>query len=155
MTTRRNPGGDATGLMQSLQAQPENSLLRSDVAERFVRWFVFRVFRAVGDQVRLGSASVEADCGYAARILMGVIRESKYSTDPSWHPAGLAAFIRAEFSDRINPEWGDEEVLTNAMAMLALRCYKAIEAPEDEQEAMVDALVADGVSMLLGVSVTR
>lgn len=94
MEERRNPGADATGLIQSLEAQAPDSLLRRDVAEQFVRGFVFRIFRAVWDEKRLGFASVSAESEYAANILAGQVQGAKFSIDPTWHPDRLVAFVR-------------------------------------------------------------
>lgn len=151
MANERNPGGDPTGLLQSLRAQDASSLLRHDVADRFVRDFVSKVFKAVADPVRLGAASVEAECGFSARVLSGTAVAAGYSIDPAWHPAGLAAFLRSAFPAQIRATESDEQAIASAFALMALAAYKILEEPAAEQEGHVDALVADGVAMLLGV----
>lgn len=73
------------------------------------------------------------------------------SISPAWHPAGLAAFLRLAFPSRIRSSDSDERVIAAAFALMALSAYEVLKAPDAEQKPQVDALVADGVAMLLGV----
>lgn len=155
----RNPGGDGTGLMQSLRSQGENSLLKADVIGRLVRRLIKDVMNTITDSnagrisVALGRATVEARCGYYAGVLSGRIKLEGFDTDPSWHPTGLADFIRSQPHEHITVTQSDEHVITEALALIVLASYRVLEMPESEQNAGIDQVVSYGVGLLGGIPI--
>ena len=58
----RNPGGDATGLVQSMQANGPDSLLRAENVGAVVRTFLGEVFNSLE---RVGAGQISRDLGVA------------------------------------------------------------------------------------------
>lgn len=155
MTDTRNPGGDPTGLLQSLRQHGEGSLLDYVIASKFARAFIGSVLKAVANvnagrtSRDLGVAAVQADCRYYAGVLSGRLQLDGYSIDPSWHPAGLASHIREVTDIKLDGEDAIEEFL----ALVAHGVFDVLRKPEGEQEAGIDALVVKTSSVLVGVHV--
>ncbi|HLF96263.1 MAG TPA: hypothetical protein VI457_03890 [Methylococcaceae bacterium] len=161
---KRNPGGDATGLLQSLRSQDEKSLLLSGNIEVLVRKFLSEVFSAVeaGSKGYVSReraiSTIQNNCLYYARIFTGETKtvhfggvEVEYTTDSKWHPTGLAAFIRKEMG--MPPDVADDEAIADAWASLAKSALQIVESYGSDSERAVDALVAHGVRLFSGIKV--
>lgn len=157
MSEARNPGGDATGLIQSLRQNKSAgpSLVDALVVESLVRGFLGRVFGRIsafaeGKVTRgLASSADQADCLYMAGHFSGRIGD--YSVQPGWNPSGLAQSLRVALAGEIDPSESDESVISQLFALAVHRVYQVVSLPEDEQEPAVDALLRLTVMLLLGV----
>lgn len=153
MANERNPGGDATGLLQSLKATGETSLLRPEnlgaVVRKFIAGVLDAVERASREQIsrELGIATVQASCGYFAGILTGRIA-SDYTVDGKWFPDGLAAHLRQE----LETDGDAEEVIGKAFSAIAQHVFQIVEIEgEDEGQKAIDELVRASIMLLSGI----
>ena len=153
MAIERNPGGDATGLLQSLRAQDGNSLLASANLGKMIRRFIAGALDAVarstsGQMSReLGVATVQASCRYFARQMTGAV-PGDYSLDGKWFSAGLAAHLRSAL-----PATGsDEDVIAEAWASVANHVFEIVKLEsEDEQKKAIDDLVRASLMLFSGM----
>ena len=150
--TDRNPGGDATGLMQSLRKQDDPaSLLLAENLGQMIRKFIHGVITAVADanegkiERELGVASVQADSRYYARQMTGAVA-GDYKPDGDWYPKGCAAFLR----QHLRAKGDDEEVLAEGWASVAHHVFAIVQMPEDQQQRAVDDLVKATIRLFGG-----
>lgn len=148
---KRNPGGDATGLLQSMD--DERSLNRAENLGAVVRKFVAIVLNAVSDASdgkisrELGIATVQASCDYYAGLLTGRI-SGDYSVDGAWFPNGLAAHLRTE----LDVDGDAEEVISSAFASIAHHLFEIVQMDDEEaSQNAVDDLVRASMLLLSGV----
>lgn len=147
----RNPGGDATGLLQSMG--DEHSLNRAENLGALIRKFIAQtldaVHRSSAGQIsrELGVATVQANCRYYARQLTGAT-DGKYTIDGAWFPKGVAAHLRTE----LDVEGDDEKVISEAFASIAHHVFE-IAKMDDENEAKtaIDGLVRASMLLLSGM----
>lgn len=151
MANERNPGGDPTGLLQSLNATDETSLLRAENIGALVRKYISQtldaVYRVSTGQIShgLSVASAQVNCGYYARILTGKVQD-KYSIDGNWYPVGLAKHLRKE----LGVEGDDEKVISEAFAAITHHVFRILEE-EDGDEAAIDELVRASIMLFSGI----
>lgn len=151
MANERNPGGDATGLLQSMG--DEKSLRRPENLGALVRRFVAGVLDAVsraseGQITReLGVATVQSSCRYFAGLLTGRVA-GDFTVDGAWYPTGLAAHLRTE----LDTEGDAEEVISSAFASIAHHVFEIAEMDdEDAAQKAVDDLVRASMLLLSGM----
>ena len=156
-TEERNPGGDPTGLIRSLEAQGPNSLLRAPVLGKLIRRFVGGQLRMLGafKEGRVtrsfSISSGKADCGYYAAILAGTTPLAGYEVDPQWPASSLAAFLRQQLGDEVNADGDDVAVIADALENVLMAVYKVVKLPEAEQEAAIDKVIKCAVGLFGGV----
>lgn len=147
---KRNPGGDATGLLQSMG--DERSLHHAENLGGLIRKFIAQtldaVHRASTGQIsrELGVATVQANCRHYARQLTGST-DSKYTIDGAWFPKGLAAHLRTE----LDVEGDDEKVISEAFASIAHHVFEIVEMDETSSQKAVDDLVHASMILLSGM----
>lgn len=151
MAIERNPGGDATGLLQSMG--DDGSLRRAENLGALVRKFIAGVLDAVsrasdGQITReLGVATVQSSCRYFAGLLTGRI-PGDYTVDGAWFPNGLAAHLRTE----LDTDGDAEEVISSAFASIAHHVFEIAEMDDDAAaQESVDGLVRASVLLLSGM----
>ena len=150
MAIERNPGSDATGLLQSMG--DESSLRRAEnlgaLVRRFIAGVLDAVARASDGQItrELGVATVQSSCRYFAGLLTGRI-PGDYTVDGAWFPNGLAAHLRTE----LETDGDAEEVISSAFASIAHHVFEIAEMDEASAQKAVDDLVRASILLLSGM----
>lgn len=150
MAIERNPGADATGLLQSMG--DESSLRRAEnlgaLVRRFIAGVLDAVARASDGQItrELGVATVQSSCRYFAGLLTGRI-PGDYTVDGAWFPNGLAAHLRTE----LETDGDAEEVISSAFASIAHHVFEIAEMDEASAQKAVDDLVRASILLLSGM----
>lgn len=150
MAIERNPGADATGLLQSMG--DESSLRRAEnlgaLVRRFIAGVLDAVARASDGQItrELGVATVQSSCRYFAGLLTGRI-PGDYTMDGAWFPNGLAAHLRTE----LETDGDAEEVISSAFASIAHHVFEIAEMDEASAQKAVDDLVRASILLLSGM----
>lgn len=150
MAIERNPGADATGLLQSMG--DESSLHRAEnlgaLVRRFIAGVLDAVARASDGQItrELGVATVQSSCRYFAGLLTGRI-PGDYTVDGAWFPNGLAAHLRTE----LETDGDAEEVISSAFASIAHHVFEIAEMDEASAQKAVDDLVRASILLLSGM----
>lgn len=147
----RNPGGDATGLLKSMD--DELSLNRAENLGALIRKFIAQtldvVHRSSAGQIsrELGVGTVQANCRYYARQLTGST-DGKYTIDGSWFPKGVAAHLRTELDE----EGDDEKVISEAFATIAHHVFEIAQMDDEEAaQKAVDGLIRASLLLLSGI----
>lgn len=150
MAIERNPGADATGLLQSMG--DESSLHRAEnlgaLVRRFIAGVLDAVARASDGQItrELGVATVQSSCRYFAGLLTGRI-PGDYTVDGAWFPNGLAAHLRTE----LETDGDAEEVISSAFASISHHVFEIAEMDEASAQKAVDDLVRASILLLSGM----
>lgn len=148
----RNPGGDATGLLKSMD--DELSLNRAENLGALIRKFIAQTLEAVHHTSagrisrELGVATVQANCSTYARQLTGS-KDSKYTIDGGWFPKGVAAHLRTE----LDVEGDDEKVISEAFASIAHHVFEIAQMDNEKAaQKAIDELIRASVLLLSGIN---
>lgn len=148
---------DGTGLLiAAKRAASENYLGDQKTVDRLVRDFASAVidrFNSVADGRMLPNDASAADvalCEQMADVFLGKVEG--YTTVPGWNEGALALYIRAKFSETIQPE-DDRSVVAQAFALLAHVIYDQIRSGQDAEamSAEINGSIKSLTNLLLGV----
>lgn len=148
---------DGTGLLiAAKRAAAENYLGDQKTVDRLVRDFASAVierFNSVAQGRMLPNDASAADvalCQKMADVFLG--KAAGYTTVPGWNEAALPLYVRARFSEIIQPE-DDRSVIAQAFALLAHVIYDQIRSGTDAN-AMgneIDGSIKSLTNLLLGI----